>query len=198
MCWRSSNVVVLSAFALVACTTTGSASISGPIAGRSYVIRDAVSAVYTVSDSATGSNWYWGVIEMSTNDDLCTEFTANYVRPDEQRLTIGIYLNAGTITPIAPDTYRISNAGYMTNPDLTAEFDAEVLDSTCTPIAADSSYAQSGTVSLASINGDAFDGELDVTMTTGEQITGSFHPQACPAINSPQFKGVDNQALCHY
>jgi hypothetical protein len=42
----------------------------------------------------------------------------------------------------------------------------------------------SGSVMVTAVAGDVFAGSFDVTLDTGEHLTGTFNPTACPSLNS--------------
>jgi hypothetical protein len=51
-------------------------------------------------------------------------------------------------------------------------------------LSADESVIDSGSVMVTAVAGDVFAGSFDVTLDTGEHLTGTFNPTACPSLNS--------------
>ena len=105
------------------------------------------------------------------------------MRKGQRYLTIELrdVNGATTTTPTAPGTYTIyPDTG--SEPPKSASLLVGALDQTCQSNDADSAKAQSGTVTLATVGGGAFTGSFDVTLNTGDHLTGTFDPEPCTAL----------------
>lgn len=170
---------------LVACDGGGSGgSVDGNIHGSAFSIQDAVSA------SVAFDTVHGAVIAMSSTSGLCKDIAANAVHPNQKVVVITLFdVNGTTLnTPTAPGSYTIfQDSG--TPPSKAASWFASVNDATCNEIDASGATATTGTVTLSGISGNAFSGSYDVVLDSGDHVTGSFDPEACPdlqkAFDSP-------------
>ncbi len=179
----SSFIRFLSMVMLVACGggSGGSSggSVEGNIHGSAFAIQDAVSASVAIITQ------HGAAILMSSTGGLCKDAAANAEHPNQKAVAIVLFdINGMTAnTPTAPGTYTIFQ-GSGTPPAKTATWDASVNDATCNTIDASGATATTGTVTLSAINGNAFSGSYDVVLDSGDHVTGSFDPEACPDIQT--------------
>ncbi len=155
-------------------TGTGTATVSGTIAGQSYTIVEALSFADTSTDGG-------GFVLLATSPNACARIAADTVHPNEKFITISMSdtTSTGSIPPTAPGTYFVAT----TAQPKAASFDTEVFDATCTYDQDKSVDATSGSVSLSSISGannDVYVATFDVTFsTTGDHVTGTFSTTPC-------------------
>jgi hypothetical protein len=181
---------VVSMVMLVACGGGGSGgSVDGKIRGNAFSIQDAVSASVAIGPLHTAA------IVMSSTGGLCKDAAANAVHPNQKVVVMTLFDVNGTTfnTPTVPGTYTIFQ-GSGTPPAKTATWNAEVSDATCKDIEASSAEATTGTVTLSAINGNSFSGSYDVVLDSGDHVTGSFDPDACPDIQTAL--GNDAPSTC--
>ena len=169
---------------LSACGGGSPGSVTGVIHGTSFSISDAISATIT-NPGQTGPEQS-AVILMSTTSNLCADLQATPVSHPNEKL-IGIILidvNGTTFnTPTAPGTYTIFQ-GSGTPPAKAASFGASVLDATCKDVPTSDATATTGTVTLSAVSGNVFSGSFDVTLDSGDHVTGSFDPEECPGLQA--------------
>ncbi|HEU4614062.1 MAG TPA: hypothetical protein VFS15_18335, partial [Kofleriaceae bacterium] len=67
-------------------------------------------------------------------------------------------------------------------PAKAASLTVGVLDDACQVIDDTSASGQSGTVTLTSVNAGVYAGSYDVVLNTGDHISGTFQPAACPQL----------------
>jgi hypothetical protein len=166
-----------------ACTGGGGGTVTGP---GSFQPSDTISASVTMSDGNGGTSSYAWIVLASTSG-LCADAGASppIDRKQQKFTTIALRDVAGatSTTPAAPGTYTIyPNTG--SEPPKSASLSTGQLDATCQPIDASSASGESGTVTLTSLSGGVFAGSFDVTLNTGDHITGTFQPKACPQLQA--------------
>ena len=160
-----------------AAPTSGSASVSGTINGVPFVALDAVSAVvFTPAGTQAG-------IFITSTPDFCADLAAKVDRADSAQLFFVAAIrdaNDRNSTPTAPASFPITST-----PIPPGEFSFGgylARDATCqltTP-----ARATAGSVVVADIDNQIFDGTFDVTLASGDRITGTFSPGACPIVNA--------------
>jgi hypothetical protein len=177
---------ILSVVAFGACGSSSSSpgSVSGTIHGATFSIVDAVSVSASMTDPMTGATSTEAFVLMSTTPHLCMDLAANRQHPSEKVFSIQMAdINGTTIsTPTAPGTFTVFTG--TTPPPKAAIIGAVVTDATCMSITASGAAGASGTVTLASISGNTFDGKFDVNLDSGDHVTGSFSPEDCPALQT--------------
>lgn len=169
---------------LVACGGSDAGSVSGTVHGAAVPVGDSISAAVMIN-----TNQHAAAIAMSSTADACAEVTNRVTHPSEKVvvITVGDYANLTLTTPTAPGTYSIYQGGSV--PPKAATLKVTFSDLNCADIANMDAKATSGTVTLTSVSGNAFDGTFDVVMDSTDHIKGSFHPMECPQIQS----AIDNQ-----
>ena len=172
--------------AVAACTSDGGGNVTGHTPGGSFDPSATVSAAVTVPDGAGGSNSE-AVIVLSSESTVCGD--AGAMPPIERKNSRAMNIrlmdvtNGTTAAPTAPGTYTIyPNSG--SQPPKEALFDVIGVDGMCQQVDTEDAQGQSGTVTLTSVTGGVFKGSFDVTLNTGDHITGSFDPAACPALSA--------------
>jgi hypothetical protein len=153
---------------------TGTGSVTGTIHGQTFMIADAVSTV-----RAAGASTY-GAIMMSTVAGICDAARSNAIRASSKLIVISLANASGNraTAPTSAGTYEISS----TMMGAFAGLIVVANDSACNPVVASSAEATSGSVTLVSVDGNVFSGNFDVVLDSGDHVTGTFEPGACPAI----------------
>jgi hypothetical protein len=130
----------------------------------------------------TGGTQLQGLIVMTTTPHLCDDLAANTERKGEMAVSIALAdITGQTVTaPTMAGTYTVSSGGPL--PSKAAALNARATDQACMTVSA--AKATAGTVKLKSVDANVFDGDFDVMLDSGDHITGSFSPEACPAIQS--------------
>ena len=177
------RVIAGLAVVVVGCSSSGGGT-GQP--GGSFHVADMISAAVTTSDGAgdtNGSAW----IVLASTSQLCSDAGASPPIDRKGQRFIAIQLldvnGATSTTPVAPGTYTIyPNTG--SQPPHEALLTTGGIDGSCQSIDADAAAGESGTVTLASISGNVFAGSYDVVLNTGDTITGTFAPEACPALET--------------
>ena len=177
--------LALLASLLAACTSSG-ASVSGSVPGGGVDVADTISATVTVDDGTGGTSSYAQIVIGSTSG-LCSDAAAAppIDRKGAREIVIELRDIAGSqsTAPAAAGTYTIyPNTG--SEPPKSASLTTVGLDNTCQTVDAQTASAQSGTVTLTTAAGGVYKGSFDVTLNTGDHITGSFDPTACPALQT--------------
>jgi hypothetical protein len=184
MTGNSAVFVVL--FGVAACAGTGSGtsssygSVSGSVGSYTFTIADAISASVTLPESG---GQHGAVIVMSTASNLCTDATNHVEHPNEKTILLTLTDNSGSAlaAPTAPGSYAITTDAMATQVGV---LETEVFDATCNGAPDGHKHATSGTVTLSEITGGAFSGSFDVVMNSGDHITGTFDPEACPGLDT--------------
>lgn len=179
-----SSLLYLYILVTAACTSSGGETGAQPGRGG-FTIADTISASVTLDNGGETSSV--ARIVIASTADLCSDAGATppIDRAQQKFITLELADVAGatTTTPIAAGTYTIyPNTG--SRPAKSASFVTGSLDTNCITVDAADASGQSGTVTLASVSGDAFVGSYDVVLNTGDHVTGSFMPRACPALRT--------------
>jgi hypothetical protein len=169
-----------------ACTSGSGGSIAGHVPGGSFDVAGAISAAITIPDGAGGTSNNASIIIASTSHP-CGDAGASppIDRKGSRSLTIALrdVDGATTAVPGAPGTYTIyPDTG--SEPPKAASLATTGLDASCQLVDSETANAQTGTVTLTSIRGGVFAGHFDVVLDTGDHITGSFDPEACPGLEA--------------
>jgi hypothetical protein len=156
-------------------------SSTGDLPGGGFDIDDTISASVTRDEDSLAQ------IVIASTSGLCGDAGASppLDRAGQKYIVIELadVTGATTMTPSAPGTYEIyPNTG--SRPAKSASLVTGAFDDACESVDTADASGQSGTVTLASINGDVFAGSYDVVLNTGDRITGQFAPNACPALRT--------------
>jgi hypothetical protein len=167
---------ILPFVALAGCSSDSSPSaIHGTIRGSAYPVAAAISATVTSFGKSAA------FIILSSSTDLCLPADAQIQHPGEK--TVVIVLEDNDAAPTGPGTYTVVDpAGNGPPPTRAALLYSSVLDPACLNHADDQTTAISGTVMLTSVSGGAYAGQFDVTLDSGDHVTGSFRPTACDEL----------------
>ena len=178
--------LVLGLIAVLGCTSNGDDAGSGQPSGGGIDTADAISATVTMSDGGDDTSSVARIVLGSTSN-LCADAGASPAIDRKGQHFVEIELRdvdgAMRTAPTAPGAYTIyPNTGE--EPGKAASLTVGVLDDTCQVI--DETYAsgQSGTVTLTSVSAGVYAGSYDVVLNTGDHITGTFQPTACPQLAS--------------
>jgi hypothetical protein len=134
------------------CEATGTATVTGTLAGASLAAQD---AIFTTEDTATGA-----AIVIEDVAAICAN--GDNVKANSRQLVFN--LSAGAL---AVGTIAVGN-------NLQVQYTA--FDSVCGQSSAEASTA--GSVVITAISACEIDGTFDVTLGT-DHVTGSFHAAAC-------------------
>jgi hypothetical protein len=160
--------------------------VNGTIHGVAYPVGDSVSAAVTIT--AQGVTTRAAFISLVSSSGACADIGSNSQPPNwkEFGFELGDFNGTAVNAPAAAGTYTIyePTTNLTTPPALFAVASARVTDSTCTTITGDTSTGMTGTVTLTNVSGDVFDGNFDVTMASGDHVTGTFSPEGCPALQN--------------
>ena len=182
--FQSLSVLLVSVCACGGGGGSSPGSVTGTIHGQKFAVADAISASVTFSDGMGGSSSQAAIFLTST-PNACADFTNNIQRKSEQAFVIGVATISGTTvaSPTATGAYTVFDVNSGNPPPaMAALVNAVATDATCMSDTANSANGTSGTVTLTTINGNTFDGKFDITMDSGDHVTGSFSPEACPAL----------------
>ena len=155
--------------------------VNGGIAGHGVIVSDVASAQVT---TATGSS---AMIVLSTDGDVCGDAGSNVAHPGTASVTIELTVNTGTaaLAPIGSGAYYVTaTADDATPPENEAQVTASFLDASCAASGSNVVAGTSGTVTLTVVDDDAYQGQFDVTLATGDRITGDFESVACASLQT--------------
>lgn len=119
-------------------------------------------------------------ILLSSVPDACDGRTATSLRANETAVEINLVdaTVQRSVAPTAPGTFIWGESEFQ------ASGYVNLADAQCGHIMSEESVIDSGTVHLTAVAGDVFTGDFDVMLDTGEHLTGTFNPTACPSLNS--------------
>jgi hypothetical protein len=164
---------------LAACTANaGKGTVVGTVHGATLAIKDAISANVYVQGSTSERV---AEVMLANDGDLCSNAANDSQIKGYAGVTLTMFAATDTtITPAgSPGDYTIgATTGNV------ASWNAVVTDSMCQDVIASEATATAGTVTLAKIEGNAFTGSFDVTLDSGEQVTGTFEPAACAGMQN--------------
>jgi hypothetical protein len=189
---------LLALAAIVGCSSSSASSspgdVNGTIRGNAYLVAGAFSA--TVTRGLFGDE---GVIVMSNSTDLCMPPDVRSLHPGEQFLQIELEdakSPTGT-APAAPGTYTAFKPGGQAPPPTgqppvakEALLFTSSLDAQCAENANAQATAVSGSVTLTAVVGGVYAGTFDVTLDSGDHITGSFNPTMCAQLQADLESGM--------
>ena len=120
----------------------------------------------------TGASAFTGVDAWSLVDNpgVCARVAANTVKADSTSVVIAAISSTALIKP---GTYRMREPG-------SPSVEMSTTDASCIP--STHVLAMSGTVTLAEITSSEVSGSLDVTLTDGSQVRGSFKAPTCHVV----------------
>jgi hypothetical protein len=101
---------------------------------------------------------------------VCARVAANTVKADSTSVVIAAISSTALIKP---GTYRMREPG-------SPSVEMSTTDASCIP--STHVLAMSGTVTLAEITSSEVSGSLDVTLTDGSQVRGSFKAPTCHVV----------------
>jgi hypothetical protein len=193
---RTIGYLLVLASALGACSSDSSspASLNGTIHGKSFAMKDAASGEVVVT-TAGGAMLHTGAILLTSTAGTCADVDANQAHQNEKGLLLVLWDVVGTTTnaPTQPGMYSVYQ-GSGTSPMKAGTVNALSFDATCNPIAADAAKGATGTVNLTAVSGMKYSGTFDVSLDSGDHITGSFDPIECPSLGN--YLAPTNNAAC--
>ena len=171
---RSAALALLAACAAPA----GKGTAVGTVHGQTFTIKDAISANVYVQGSTSERV---AEVMLANDGDLCSNAANDSQIKGYTGITLTMFAVTGsTIMPAgSPGDYTI---GATTGNS--SSWNAVVTDSTCQDVIASEAIATAGTITLEKIEGNAFTGSFDVTLDSGDNVTGTFEPAACAGMQN--------------
>ena len=183
--FQSLSVLLVSVCACGGGGSSAPGTVTGTIHGQPFAVKDAISASVTFTDTTTGTTSSQAAIFLTSTANACADFTNNIQRKSEKAFVVGVATITGSTVaaPTATGAYTVFNPnGGGAPPAMAALVNAVATDATCMSDTANSATGTSGTVTLTTINNGVFDGKFDITLDSGDHVTGSFSPEGCPAL----------------
>lgn len=170
--------IVIYAAAVVACGGGGSgtagATIQGTVRGQPVAFKDAMS-----TDVQFGNGQNQAAVILSSAPQICSLFGNGKEPQSSQYLLVSLAQINGTAVsvPTGPGTFDIVLSSTTTRGALVVflSTDAACQDATS------GAQATAGTVTLTSA-GPTYAGSFDVTLATGDHITGTFTAPSCAGL----------------
>jgi hypothetical protein len=166
-------------------SSSGSASLTGSVAGTSFTIASEVAEVTAFSSAGTCTSdgtcttmtsGQTVIVELTSRDDATCSFlqthesSSQVVRfADIDVLGLGVGVSTGTV---APGTYDVGGSGAA--PEVYAAFSTS--DPTCN---AHTLTASSGTITIAELTAANVRGSFDLTFGSSGSFSGSFDVPVC-------------------
>jgi hypothetical protein len=156
----------------------GTATVSGTIGGRTITVADAISSNY---DYNLGNTLHYGVVLLGEPASLCDLAAAHTGAGDAAVLGLSatvLSTSGGNYVGTLPTvgTYVVNGqSGNVAFGELNASASCDV----------SGTMAQSGTVTLTTASDGVYAGSFDIVFGTGDHVTGTFAPAACPALTQP-------------
>jgi hypothetical protein len=173
---------------MVACGGGGpgaGGTFTGSIAGQSFAVRDAMSAVIQGTNSA-GQTFRNALVMVTSAQSICSKFSAKKEPRATQYLLIALgdfSSSSGLVdVPKGPGTFPIFGVTPGQSTASTGTFFAT--DSLCDPIDQTASDATSGSVTLTSVGG-VYSGSFNLTFqnaTSTDVVSGTFTAPACAGL----------------
>jgi hypothetical protein len=164
---------------LLGCSGGSNTTFNGTVRGHQLTPADAVSGTGSLNvPPAVSINA--AVVVISNTGGLCANASVGKQASNSQFFVITLFDRIGTQTaiPTAPGTYSVTST--------TKSASASYLetDATCRSIAGFSALATSGTVTLTSVTSNGLVGTFDLTLNSGDRVTGSFNAPNCGGLIS--------------
>ena len=160
----------------------GTGTVSGTVGGRTITVVDAISSNY---DYTVTNTLHYGVVLLGEPAELCAlagadipseaavlSLTATVLSTSDGNY-VGTLPTAGTYTVNG----QIGNVAFG---ELNASASCDV----------SGVMAQSGTVTLTTAANGVYAGSFDLVFETGDHVTGTFSPAACPALTQPELSCI--------
>jgi hypothetical protein len=174
------------ALALAACGAGHQpATFIGTVKGQAFAPADAQSAPATVSFSVGTAAV--AAIVLSDAPGLCAKLTAG-TEPRNGKALIFFLTDVNQVSltgavPDAPATYTVYDfSGGSLPPAHLAWVSFGVNDSNCVQNSSLSASGKSGSVTLSRLSTGAYAGSFDVTLDSGDHVSGTFDTSACPGL----------------
>jgi hypothetical protein len=172
--------------------TSSPGSVTGAIKGQQFKILDAVSSPVTLTDPQTGMMSTQAQVILTTTADYCADLTMGVQQKDMKLIALALAdITSDTmgkpttiVTPTAPGRYLIVPPNPTSLPAKAGLWNASVTDDACLEVTANGARATGGTITLKSIKSGVFSGSFDVTLDSGDHISGGFSPEECPSIQA--------------
>ena len=179
------NSLRLVALALLALSCGGGkaspGSLNGTIRGESVRVAD------VISGDVSSQGQSFGVVMLTDHGSLCDLATRRIVGRSSHYISFSMSDVSGSSSsspPAGPGSYTVDNPLQSTRSARSAYLIAEVTDAQCTFVREQMAWGISGTVTLTKVAAGVYAATFDVTLNTGEHITGNFEAAACAAIGS--------------
>jgi hypothetical protein len=166
--------------ALLGCseTTAGSGTVLGSVRGQVFSAVDAMAGT-----RISGTDGFADIV-LADRAGLCAAASQYWFRKNLHMVRIDLYESTaqGDRAPSGPGTYTVVSIGGPISARR-AYVDARTTDENCAVVASQSAKATSGTVTLSRVSTGSYAGILDITLESGDRLTGSFDAPDCPAID---------------
>jgi hypothetical protein len=165
--------------ALLGCreSTAGSGAIIGSVRGQVFSVADAMAGT-----RINGTDTYADIF-LADRAGLCEAASRYWLRKSLHTVRIDLYESTGQgdRAPAGPGTYTVVAIGGPISARR-AYVEARTTDESCALVASQSAKATSGTVTLTGVSNGSYAGTFDVTLESGDRLTGSFDAPDCQAI----------------
>ena len=175
---RRSLIASTALILLAACGGSSPFTVNGTIRGSSLKPGDAISEIGGVSIGSVPVNG--AVVLLSNSSGLCASANARKEPKSSQFMTFVISDRTTSVTPTA-GTYTIW-PGSGAQPTKFAFAQYAQTDANCQPVQL--VVANSGTITITSINNGDVSGNFDFTFSSGDHVTGSFAAKNCNSLIS--------------
>jgi hypothetical protein len=159
-----------------------SSKVNGTIRGRTFQPADAISAAGSIAQRDRSAEV--GIIALSSSGGLCGKVSAGSQPKNTQYLLLFVYdqdtATGQTSAPGAAGTYRVSGTGQPLAKQAIAVY--LQTDASCNEVADAGASSAAGTVTLSSVSNGNYEGTFDLTLDSGDHITGSFSASNCPGL----------------
>jgi len=163
----------------------GTGSVTGVVDGRAFAVMDSVSATVDSRGATPGT---YAELFLTSTPGFCDDVEHRINRANSSVFAAQIVKASPNRAeaPTGPGTYTIATSSSASGPVATGGF--LDYDAACAPTPR--ARATGGTVTVTSVVGDIYAGSFDLSLDTGEHVTGTFSPGGCPALDGPA------QTLC--
>jgi hypothetical protein len=148
----------------------GSASVQGQIGGGSVPTTDTIGVVGTQTTGGTtpAAVAYAGVV-ITNVANSCALSQGHHNPPSTTSLVLSVAVEGAAVPP---GTYAVGASGKTA-------VDAQFVRTTATCTSESASVAASGSVTLTTVSSTTLQGSFDITMGSGEHLSGTFTGPVC-------------------
>jgi hypothetical protein len=151
----------------------GTATVVGTVGGMEVPATDAIAIVGPLVDTFGGFTQPGVAVVISNKSDLCSVVESNANPPNSAELILIV----GTPGAVAPGTYPTLTTAPPSETTNNALVTYEVADAACHVKMPHGS--RSGTVVLSTVSSTTVAGSFDVTLDSGDKLSGTFRAPVC-------------------